>query len=229
MLILSHRGYHQHVPENTQEAFQAAVDLGVDGIETDLRLTLDGALVLIHDRVTPDGRLVGEVTRDELERLLGHEVPLAEAALARWPELLWNLEIKTPAAVAASLELIHRLQRSHRLLVTSFWHTVVEEVARQSEADCGWLIAHRPATAPGASSLAWPPLTAEAPFWCRRISTIVWNYEFLDPAAVQAAAQAGYRNFCYAIATPDEHAAAPGWGFDGIITDRPEFALQAQT
>jgi glycerophosphoryl diester phosphodiesterase len=35
MLVLSHRGYHERVPENTLAAFAEAVDLGVDGIETD--------------------------------------------------------------------------------------------------------------------------------------------------------------------------------------------------
>ena len=36
MLVLSHRGYHAAVPENTYEAFERALRLGVDGIETDL-------------------------------------------------------------------------------------------------------------------------------------------------------------------------------------------------
>ncbi|MBI3937750.1 MAG: glycerophosphodiester phosphodiesterase, partial [Betaproteobacteria bacterium] len=42
MLILAHRGYHATVPENTLEAFAAAVELGVDGIETDVRTSRDG-------------------------------------------------------------------------------------------------------------------------------------------------------------------------------------------
>jgi glycerophosphoryl diester phosphodiesterase len=221
MLVLSHRGYHQRVPENTLAAFQAAIDLGVDGIETDLRLTSDSRLVLIHDRLAPDGRPVSEVTHEELSRMVGHEVPLAEAALARWPGLLWNLEIKTPAALPATLDLIDRF-RSQRLLVTSFWHPVVEEVAQRTTADCGWLVCHRPAS----GQFAIGPGLPDMPAWRRRIHTIVWNYEFLDRAVVHAASQAGYRNFCYSIGTPAEHASAPQWGLDGIITDRPEYVLR---
>ena len=52
MLLLAHRGYHLSVPENTMAAFAAAVALGVDGIETDVRLSRDGLPVIIHDRVT---------------------------------------------------------------------------------------------------------------------------------------------------------------------------------
>jgi glycerophosphoryl diester phosphodiesterase len=226
MLVLSHRGYHVQLPENTLEAFAAAVTMGVDGIETDLRLTADGELILFHDRLAPDGRPVSEVTRDELRRMLGHDVPLAETALQHWPQLLWNLEIKTPSALKASLDLIVRFQRSHRLLVSSFWHPVVEETARQAEVDCGLLVTHHPSY----ERDDMPPFViaaqANAASWRRRINTIVWNFEFLDHAAVQAAAEAGYRNFCYGLSTPAEHDQARQWGLDAIITDRPEFAVR---
>lgn len=210
MLILSHRGYHEQLPENTLDAFQAAVELGVDGIETDLRVTADQQLVLIHDRIATDGRLVGQLTRSELAAQLGHEVPLAQEALEHWPKLLWNLELKTPAALAPALALVRRFQSTHRLLISSFWHNVVEQAARQTDVECGLLVCHRPA------SVKMP---------CS-IKTIVWSYEFLDQEIVQAAAAAGYRNFCYSIVTPEEHALARQWGLDGIITDWPQRAAQ---
>ena len=71
--VAGHRGWRSRFPENTLESFRAAVELGVDQIETDVRVTKDGQLVLIHDaRVdrTTDGR--GEVrqfTLEELKRL----------------------------------------------------------------------------------------------------------------------------------------------------------------
>ena len=208
MLILSHRGYHEQLPENTLEAFQAAVDLGVDGIETDLRVTADQQLVLIHDRVAPDGRPVSQLTRAELAAQLGHDVPLALEALERWPNLLWNLEIKTPSALAPALELVRRFQSTHRLLVSSFWHNVAEEAARRTDVECGLVVCHRPGQFAMQSC----------------IKTIVWNYEFLDRETVEASAAAGCRKFCYSVATPDEHALAREWGLDGIITDWPQRA-----
>lgn len=47
--VAAHRGWRSEYPENTMPAFQAALDLGVDQIETDVRITRDGELVLIHD------------------------------------------------------------------------------------------------------------------------------------------------------------------------------------
>ena len=47
--VAAHRGFSEKYPENTMEAFRAAVELGVDQIETDVRITADGELVLHHD------------------------------------------------------------------------------------------------------------------------------------------------------------------------------------
>lgn len=48
-LVIAHRGGAQEATENTIAAFQRAIRLGADGIETDLRLTRDGVIVLYHD------------------------------------------------------------------------------------------------------------------------------------------------------------------------------------
>jgi glycerophosphoryl diester phosphodiesterase len=47
--VAAHRGWCAKYPENTMEAFRAAVELGVDQIELDVRVTRDGELVIIHD------------------------------------------------------------------------------------------------------------------------------------------------------------------------------------
>lgn len=58
-LVLGHRGNAIAAPENTIAAFTQALDLGADGLETDLRLSRDGEVVLHHDEDldrTTDGR-----------------------------------------------------------------------------------------------------------------------------------------------------------------------------
>src|ERR1700685_825610 len=47
--LQGHRGARGLRPENTLPAFEAAIDLGVTSVETDLHLTGDGAAVLRHD------------------------------------------------------------------------------------------------------------------------------------------------------------------------------------
>lgn len=53
ILIASHRGYFGgNIVENTIEAFEAALMCGADILETDLRKTKDGEIVLFHDPST---------------------------------------------------------------------------------------------------------------------------------------------------------------------------------
>lgn len=95
MLIYGHRGALTHVRPNTVEAFALAVGQGADGVELDVRRTLDGALVISHDdRPAPDATPF--VERDLLEiKATNPWVPtLDEAWDALGPGALLNIEIK---------------------------------------------------------------------------------------------------------------------------------------
>lgn len=48
-LIIAHRGASGLAPENTMPAFEKAIEAGADGIELDVHLAADGALVVHHD------------------------------------------------------------------------------------------------------------------------------------------------------------------------------------
>lgn len=109
--VAAHRGLSATYPENTMEAFRAAVEAGVDQLETDIRLTRDGELVLIHDatldRTTNGTGRVDAYTLEELLRLdagsfkgaqfAGCKIPtLAEfiAYVKDFPDLTIDLELK---------------------------------------------------------------------------------------------------------------------------------------
>ena len=73
MLILAHRGASGYAPENTVAAFDLARRMGATGIETDVRLSRDGVMVLVHDervdRTTDGHGRVADLTWEELARL----------------------------------------------------------------------------------------------------------------------------------------------------------------
>lgn len=80
--VAAHRGFSSDYPENTMSAFKAAIDVGVDQIETDVRVTKDGELVLIHDatvdRTTNGTGKVNSFTLAELKQLdagKGEKIP----------------------------------------------------------------------------------------------------------------------------------------------------------
>ncbi len=87
--IFAHRGLHQVERENTLPAFRAAVALGVDGVELDVRRTLDGLLVVHHDPAAA-GLVVAETLREALPAY----VPTLEEALEALEGVSVNVEIK---------------------------------------------------------------------------------------------------------------------------------------
>lgn len=46
---IAHRGACSLAPENTMPAFAKALEVGADGVETDVSVTADGELILVHD------------------------------------------------------------------------------------------------------------------------------------------------------------------------------------
>jgi len=95
-VLLGHRGLPSVAAGNTRAAFLAAVEAGLDGIETDVQRTKDGVLVIHHDFVV-GMRLIADLTLAELRELLPELVTLEELLqlLEPYPEFLLNLELKS--------------------------------------------------------------------------------------------------------------------------------------
>ena len=67
-LVIAHRGFHRDFPENTIEAFKAAMDLGAGGVEFDVQETANGEFVIHHDDDI-EGRSIGSLTLSEITEL----------------------------------------------------------------------------------------------------------------------------------------------------------------
>ena len=114
---ISHRGCTQKFTENTRAAFDAAREQGFDIIETDLRVTADGHIVLYHDRTLAKlGRpdlCVEHVTKDKLRTLrhpCGAELMFFDEFIARYRGWRWALDIKKESA-ARTIQLLRRYDR----------------------------------------------------------------------------------------------------------------------
>jgi glycerophosphoryl diester phosphodiesterase len=84
MDIIGHRGARFEAPENTLTGYRYALALGINRFETDLHLTKDGEVVVIHDhtvdRTTNGTGAVIDSTLAELQQLD------ARAQFPEWPE-----------------------------------------------------------------------------------------------------------------------------------------------
>ncbi len=125
--VLAHRGAHQMERENTIGAFSAAAALGVDGVELDVRRTLDGVLVVHHDP-----SVGGNVIARSESQVLPEYVPTLEASLEALASVSVNIEIKnleheseptydsTGDFARQVVSVLHRLGRSDDVLISSF-------------------------------------------------------------------------------------------------------------
>ncbi|MCA1370078.1 cobalamin biosynthesis protein [Bradyrhizobium sp. BRP14] len=88
-LIIAHRGGAALATENSIEALHAAARAGADAIETDVRLTRDGALICFHDvdlrRLCGDPRAGTDLDLATLRRLLPALMTVGEALAASGP------------------------------------------------------------------------------------------------------------------------------------------------
>lgn len=125
--VLAHRGLALDAPENTLLSFARAIAIGVTHLETDVHVSADGVAVIAHDpsldRVAGRAVRVDQLTMAELRRIpLGDDQSFAslEEALDGFGEARFNIDVKTDAAVEATIESIRRTKAAERVLLTSF-------------------------------------------------------------------------------------------------------------
>lgn len=155
MRVIAHRGASGYAPENTRAAFERAIAMGAVAIETDVRLTADDHLVLMHDATvtrTTDGRgPVADYTLAELRSLdaggwfdpefAGERVPTLDELLEEIvPRIPVVLEVKDQAATGPTIEAIRVAGIEAQVEVTSFlWPAVAEAKRLAPELVVGFL------------------------------------------------------------------------------------------
>lgn len=140
--LYGHRGDAAHHPENTMAAFEAAVAAGVDALETDVRLSSDGQVVVFHDadgaRTCQRPELLRERPWSEIATWDAgegqHPVLLAEL-LEVFGDLFINIDVKDddPQAALATLEVVRDSGRAVSVGLGSF-HARVARTLRRA----GW-------------------------------------------------------------------------------------------
>jgi glycerophosphoryl diester phosphodiesterase len=148
MINYGHRGASGYFPENTMVAFEKAIEMGATGIETDVQMTKDGVLVLIHDEYvnrTTDGiGLVKGFTYKELKTLNASnymkeystktEIPTVEEfiSFAKEKNITVNFEIKSGIILYPSIEenlinLIYKENFHKQVILSNFNHYSVKK------------------------------------------------------------------------------------------------------
>lgn len=99
-LIIAHRGASAYVDGNTLAAFKLAISQGADGLEMDVRKTLDDKLIVIHNKRVKKGwrrQQVSSLTLAQLKKLTGVELlPLEDVFSHFKDKVIYDLDVKEP-------------------------------------------------------------------------------------------------------------------------------------
>ena len=102
IFVVYHRGDWRNAPENSLMAIQNCIDLGVNMVEIDLKITKDNQLILLHDNTldrttngtgSPKEYTLAEIKELRLKNGLGrttiHQIPTLEEALYMAKGRIW--------------------------------------------------------------------------------------------------------------------------------------------
>ncbi|MBC7441387.1 MAG: glycerophosphodiester phosphodiesterase [Ramlibacter sp.] len=231
--VFAHRGLALHAPENTLLAFQQALGAGATHIETDVHATDDGVAVISHDGEfdIPGTRIrVDRLTMAELRRINlgnGQAFSSLREGLDAFPDALFNIDVKSEAAIAATASAVRDANATARVLITSF-----SEDRRRRTVE----LLPGVATSPAASVVARAFLAAELGlgaslrrslpvFSAVQIPETVRFLRILTPRFVRAVHAAGVEVHVWTINEPAEMNRLLDLGIDGIVTDRCDLAV----
>lgn len=213
ILKIGHRGAKGHTAENTLASFQKAIDLGVDMIELDIRLSLDEIPMVIHDhtidRTTTNIGLVTDYTAKELQKL---GVPtLRDVFKLVQNRCVINIEIKEFKATQSVLDLIHKnIFDKNKILISSFdWNALQEFRFHDNDIQIGVL-----------TETDLDLALAFAKFI--KAYSIHPYYHLLTHDNVAQIKEKGFKIFPWTINEPEDITFVKSLNVDGIITDFPE-------
>lgn len=230
MKILGHRGASADFPENTLEAFAAAMDQGADGVELDVMRCGSGELVVCHDEwLDRLGARHWEVARTPWWKLrsvdvgtpLGRapaRIPLLEEVFEALPErTVVNVELKCETVDDGGLteragRFLSERGLQERVIVSSFNPFCLVRLARAFprlrrglliDPEKHWL----------SQAFLWLPLTAR--------TSVHPNQSACTPARVERWHAQGWEVAAWTVDAPERARELQAMGVDWLITNRP--------
>jgi glycerophosphoryl diester phosphodiesterase len=228
-LAMAHRGGAIEHLENTLPAFQACVDLGYRYLETDVRVTADGVLVVFHDptleRVTDrTGRVDALPWAAVSEARIGGREPILrlEDLLGAWSDVRFNLDIKAAGVLAPLLRTVRRMKVADRICLGSFSDARIAAARR--------LFGPSLCTSLGPRGVAALRLSSYSPkaaglvriqAGCAQVPLQLGGRALVDERFLAAAHARGLQVHVWTVDEEAEASRMLDLGVDGVMTDRP--------
>ena len=217
LIKVGHRGASGYEPENTLISFQKAIDLKVDGIELDVHLSSDGAIMVIHDETvnrTTNGK--GFVNQFTSSQLIDSGIPtLIEVLDLINRNCFINIELKGTGTFEPVVELIQNYISNKNwnytdFLVSSFdWKMLEEAKLLNSKIRIGVLTDES---------------IEKALAFAKKIKafSIHPNYRLLTKENVVLVQENGFEVFAWTVNSFEDIQKIKLCNVNGIITDFPD-------
>jgi len=226
-LVFAHRGGSKLGPENTIKAFDLGLAAGADGLELDVHLSRDKIVVINHDatldRTTRSTGPLAERTAAELGEL---DVPTLSDVLQRYGSARLIIELKQPGPELADAVVreVRRAGAEERVCLGSFSITAVRSArARAPEiATSGARFEVRVAL-----YRSWLGLSpGRVSYQAFQVPEVSGATRVVSPRFVRLAHKAGLTVQVWTVDDPADIRRLLDWGVDGIISDRPDVAVE---
>lgn len=234
-LALAHRGGCGEVVENSRAALEHVTRLGLRYFETDVHCTADGVVVLLHDDTvdrTTDGRgRLADLTWEQAARLRdrsGDRLVRLDEALADYPGLRFNIDLKEDAAVAATLRVVAAAGAWDRVCLASFSDRRLRLVRRLTGGRVATSLGQRETARLLVAANGGPASGVPTPHGspARRAMAVQVPVEFrgvrvVTPAFVRRAHRLGLAVHVWTVDDAPTMHRLLDLGVDGLVTDRP--------
>ena len=218
--VIAHRGASKAAQENTLDAFRLAQTMGAEWVELDARRAADGVVVVHHDAHLADGRILAEISSEDLPDY----IPNLAEALEACGDTSVNIEIKNlpndpdydedHLVADAVAGLVQAYLGPQRALITSFNIDAVDRIrAVDPSIPCGWLLFQMTDPASAIGRAVAHEMTAIHP----------WDV-LVDVNFVNRAHDAGLLVNVWTVDDPQRMAQLIEIGVDGICTNVPDVA-----
>jgi glycerophosphoryl diester phosphodiesterase len=224
-VIGAHRGATARAGENSLAAFEAAIRLGVEFIEFDVRRTSDLALIVLHD-ATIGGEPVASLTREAIYRKSSARPPLLvevlELAAGR---IGLDVELKEDGYVTEVVDAVRHRSQPDRVVYTSFLDAVIQQVTSHEPAAKTGLILGRSSPTPYLRTRLSEIFPVPRLRHCGATFAVV-QFQLTKLGALRRAHAAGIPTLVWTINGSDRlrHFLSDPMVY-GVITDQPEQAL----
>ena len=226
-LVFAHRGGGKIGPENTIAAFDRGLATGADGLELDVHLSRDGIVVVHHDdTLDRTTRANGPLARRTAAELGAFDVPTLADVLARYRNTAIIIELKQRGAALANavVKEVRRAGAADRVCLGSYSVTALR-AARMAAPDIATSGARFEVRL--ALYRSWVGLSpGRVPYQAFQVPETSGATRVISPRFVQLAHKAGLVVQAWTVDEPQDIRRLLDWGVDGIISDRPDVAVE---